>query len=108
MLPDRVSNPGPLTYESGAPTNCATRPGGIYKDSLLYTLTVDIYKDSLLFTLTISTYEYQNPYLWHKNTNCKYKFVCLTYLFCSPFKNNLEIDLKQKHTLSGVTMNEYF
>ena len=24
MLPDRVSNPGPLTYESGA---CATRPG---------------------------------------------------------------------------------
>ena len=27
MLPDRVSNPGSLTYESGAPTDCATRPG---------------------------------------------------------------------------------
>ena len=28
MLPDRVSNPGPLTYESGAlVTDCATRPG---------------------------------------------------------------------------------
>ena len=26
MWPDRVSNPGPLTYESGA-TNCATLPG---------------------------------------------------------------------------------
>ena len=27
MLPDRVSNPGPLTNESGCPTDCATRPG---------------------------------------------------------------------------------
>ena len=27
MLPDRVSNPGPLTYESGA--ECATRPGSL-------------------------------------------------------------------------------
>ena len=26
MLPDRVSNPELLTYESGAPTDCATRP----------------------------------------------------------------------------------
>ena len=26
MWPDRVSNPGLLTYESGAPTDCATRP----------------------------------------------------------------------------------
>ena len=26
MWPDRVSNQGPLTYESGAPTDCATRP----------------------------------------------------------------------------------
>ena len=25
MLPDRVSNPGPLTYKSG--TDCAMRPG---------------------------------------------------------------------------------
>ena len=26
MLPDQVSNPGPLTYESGALTDSATRP----------------------------------------------------------------------------------
>ena len=25
MLPDRVSNPGPLTYESGAHVTCTTR-----------------------------------------------------------------------------------
>ena len=37
MLPDRVSNPGPLTYESGAlpialrgpAHNCVARPGGV-------------------------------------------------------------------------------
>ena len=27
MLPDRVSNPGPLTYRVRRPTDCATRPG---------------------------------------------------------------------------------
>ena len=27
MLQDRVSNPGPLTYEIRCPTDCATRPG---------------------------------------------------------------------------------
>ena len=29
MWPDRVSNPGPLTYESRGPTNCAMWPGKI-------------------------------------------------------------------------------
>ena len=29
MLPDQVSNPGPLTYESGALSDCATWPGSI-------------------------------------------------------------------------------
>ena len=27
MLPDRVSDPGPLTYEGRCPTDCATRHG---------------------------------------------------------------------------------
>ena len=38
MLPDRVSNPGPLTYES-RPTDCATRPGfiNVHEELLHYT-----------------------------------------------------------------------
>ena len=36
MLPDRVSNPGPLTYE--CPTDCATRPGEYIRVVALFVL----------------------------------------------------------------------
>ena len=36
MLPDRVSNPGPLTYESVCPTDCATRPGPSYRNLFIF------------------------------------------------------------------------
>ena len=48
MLPDRVSNPGPLTYESGAPTDCTTRPGittciNIFSDKQSFAFVCDLY-----------------------------------------------------------------
>ena len=33
MLPDRVSNPGPLTYESGALPIALRGPADVYNDS---------------------------------------------------------------------------
>ena len=39
MLPDRVSNPGPLTYESGALPIALCGPAFIYKQKLKYTVT---------------------------------------------------------------------
>ena len=50
MWPDRVSNPGPLTYESSALV-CATRPGQrkVYTHRVNY-LTLYIYFNYLIFS----------------------------------------------------------
>ena len=50
MLPDRVSNPGPLTYESGALPIALRGPAQpwIYLDNFFYGKSSWIFKDTLV------------------------------------------------------------
>ena len=43
MLPDRVSNPGPLTYESGALQIALRSPAQIKQISFLASASIEIY-----------------------------------------------------------------
>ena len=53
MLPDRVSNPGPLTYESGAlPMRYATRPRGRRGLSLCWSSFVSTFCDLMFVYLS--------------------------------------------------------
>ena len=47
MLPDRVSNPGPLTYESGALPIALRGPARLFEIKLFIRLTVRVFRERL-------------------------------------------------------------
>ena len=55
MWPDRVSNPGHLTYESGAPPTALRGPAGFTKVICIFEKCVKILLGLQLATTTMST-----------------------------------------------------
>ena len=68
MLPDRVSNPGPLTYESGALPIALRGPATIF---LLISIMIDNMENLIRYTkpfsgLKIPKYAFNFVYSWFK------------------------------------------
>ena len=80
MLPDRVSNPGPLTYESGA-LPIALRGPALFED-ISKIKCCDKYGKPLYYLLLIriSVILYKLAYLINRISYSSYKISCIRYL----------------------------
>ena len=64
MLPDRVSNPGPLTYESGALPIALRGPAmcGANLNYLVYSSPLEVYGFTLIFSASFSKWNSISDY----------------------------------------------
>ena len=85
MLPDRVSNPGPLTYESGALPIALRGPAAQLKNSASFNSkgsgqSCTVSSEPVLYVLIEGSLQTHN--LWIQSLGC---FCCLCYATFSTF-----------------------
>ena len=99
MLPDRVSNPGPLTYESGALPIALRGPACLYKESL----NDKLLKDALIDNINMMN---SGKGCWLTCVSVLRKFN-LVHLFHRPLKFTNKHLAISKRSLQGKFVNKW-